>query len=103
MIEEVRGGPWVAPEHIGKSIKFQNHAAARKHWPLPNPIFIALHAGIARVLHMSGAGEVLDQIIDRYDKQGGSSGLRKHGEGTVDQISSMISALHIMDATPMIS
>jgi len=41
-----------------------------------NPIFIALHAGIARVLHMSGAGEVLDQIIDRYDKQGGSSGLR---------------------------
>jgi hypothetical protein len=52
---------------------------------------------------MSGAAEVLDQIIDRYDKEGGSSGLRKHGEGTVDQISSMISALHIMDATPMIS
>ena len=93
----------MAPEHIGKSIKFQNHAAAQKDQPLPDPIFIALHAGIARVLHMSGAAEVLDQIIDRYDREGGSSGLRKHGESTVDQISSMISALHIMDATPMIS
>jgi hypothetical protein len=51
---------------------------------------------------MSGAAEVLDQIIERYDKEGGSSGLRKHGEGAVDQISSMIPALHIIDAMPMI-
>ena len=51
---------------------------------------------------MSGAAEVLDQIIDRYDKEGGSSGLRKNGESTVDQISSMISALHILDGSLMI-
>ena len=70
--------------------------------PLPNAIFIALHAGIARVLHMSGAAEVLDQIIDRYDNESGSSGLRKNGESTVDQISSMISALHILDGSLMI-
>ena len=60
MIKEVHGGPWVAPEHISKSIKFQNHATTRKDHPFLNPIFIALHVGIARVLNMSGAEEVLD-------------------------------------------
>jgi hypothetical protein len=89
----------VAPEHLGKSIKFQNHAAAWKTLPLPNPIFIALHAGTARVLHVSGAAEVLEQIIDRYNKEGSSSGLRENGKSTADKISSMISALHIMDAS----
>lgn len=32
----------------------------------PNPKFIAIHAAIAHALHLSGAGEVFDRILDAY-------------------------------------
>ena len=37
---------------------------------MSNSIFLTLHAAIAHVLHMSGAGEVLDLIIEKYSGLG---------------------------------
>ncbi len=33
---------------------------------LPNPHYIAIHAAIAGILHMSGAGKFFDELLDRY-------------------------------------
>ncbi len=40
---------------------------------LPNPKYFRIHNAIAGVLHMSGAGGFLDEIIKEYDRSGGSS------------------------------
>lgn len=87
------------PELLNTTVNFENHAAPVRNISLPNPHFIALHAGISGILHMSGAAEVLEQIISKYDKEGGAGGLRKSGANIVDQMSSMMSVLHLMDAT----
>jgi hypothetical protein len=34
--------------------------------PLPNPHYLAIHAAIAGVLHMSGAGRFFDELLDEY-------------------------------------
>ncbi|KAG2753627.1 hypothetical protein P692DRAFT_20903204, partial [Suillus brevipes Sb2] len=41
---------------------------------LPSPTFIALHAAVAHVLHLSGAGEVIDKVYDAFS-DGGSTAL----------------------------
>jgi hypothetical protein len=104
VLKEVPGGPWVHPlDLLNTTVKFRNHAAPGRELPLPNPHFIALYAGISRVLHMSGAAEVFDQIIDRYDKAKGSEGgLLKCNGDSVNQLSSMISALYIQEGAPLI-
>ena len=33
---------------------------------LPNPCYIAIHAAIAGVLHMSGAGKFFDELLVKY-------------------------------------
>lgn len=38
--------------------------------PVPNPEFIALHCVIAHVLHMSGAGDVIDLAMHCFFPQG---------------------------------
>jgi hypothetical protein len=50
---------------------------------------------------MSGAAEVFDQILDKYDKAaGGNTGTLKSNRDAVHQLPSMISALHIEGARP---
>lgn len=34
--------------------------------PLPNPQYLAIHAAIAGILHMSAAGKFFDEILDKY-------------------------------------
>jgi hypothetical protein len=104
-LKEVPGRAWVHPRSLAnKTITFRNHAAPYRSLPLPDPHFIALHAGISRVLHMSGAAEVFDQIFDRYDKaSGGNAGLLKSNGDCVHQLSSMMSALHISGGASLIS
>lgn len=47
----------------------------KRHRPidLPDPRFIAIHAGIAGILHMSGAGKFFDELLDKYQGEGGSA------------------------------
>ncbi|CAA7257451.1 unnamed protein product [Cyclocybe aegerita] len=35
---------------------------------LPSKTFIAIHAAVGGVLHMSGAGKFFDELLDKYDK-----------------------------------
>jgi hypothetical protein len=104
-LKEVAGRAWVHPRSLAnKTITFRNHATPYRNLPLPNPDFIALHAGLSMILHMSGAAEVFDQIFDRYDRaSGGSAGLLKSNGDCVHQLSSMMSALHMVGGAPLIS
>lgn len=91
-------------EFVDKTITFSNHAAPDRDLPLPNPYFLALHAGISRVLHMSGAAVVFEQIFNKYDRAaGGNAGVLKSDGDTVDQLNSMMSALYIIEGVPLVS
>ena len=52
----------IAGQH---KVKFEN--CSEEHFELPNPKHLMIHATIAKVLHMSGVGEVFDLIMDRFN------------------------------------
>lgn len=78
MVKEVGDKQRIHPEFLGKTIMFWDHAApGRDSWS-PNPRFIALHAGISHVLHMSASSEseAFAQIVDNFDRRvGGNAGI----------------------------
>ena len=37
--------------------------------PLPNPRYLAIHAAIAGILHMSAAGKFFDELLDKYKEK----------------------------------
>ncbi|KAF9555150.1 hypothetical protein CPC08DRAFT_643336, partial [Agrocybe pediades] len=48
---------------------------------LPDPCFIAIHAAIAGILHMSGAGKFFDELLDDYrDDEGKIPAVRSWSE-----------------------
>ncbi|OAX33100.1 hypothetical protein K503DRAFT_553211 [Rhizopogon vinicolor AM-OR11-026] len=64
--------------------------------PLLKPHSITLHAGISRILHMSGAAQVFSQILEKYDRAAGdSAGILKSNGNSVHKLSSMISVLYM--------
>jgi hypothetical protein len=48
--------------------KLRSRASTAKGFAVPNPLFIRIHHAIAGVLHMSAAGENIDQALDRAVK-----------------------------------
>lgn len=62
------GEPLSSYEALGaKVIKFENRSS--EPIDLPNPKFLMIHATMAKVLHSSGASEVLDLVMDRFNPQ----------------------------------
>ncbi|OBZ67892.1 hypothetical protein A0H81_12182 [Grifola frondosa] len=51
-----------------EEVRFTDHSGGGI--PLPNPKFVAIHAAIAHILHLSGASEVIDAVMDRFFKDG---------------------------------
>lgn len=51
-----------------------SHSTRKRSRPLsvPNPDYIAIHAAIAGILNMSGAGKFFDELLDKY-QDGGSN------------------------------
>jgi hypothetical protein len=99
----VNGGPWLDREFVEKTVTFINHAAPDRDLSVPNPHFLALHAGISRILHMSGAAEIFEQIFNKYDRAaGGNAGVLKSGDA-VHQLTSMMSAMYIEEGVRLIS
>jgi hypothetical protein len=49
-------------------VQFQDHS--QTGISLPNPTFIALHAAVAHVLHLSGAAEVIDKVYNAFSDDG---------------------------------
>jgi hypothetical protein len=103
-LKEGASRAWVHPCSLAnKTVTFRNYATPYQNLPLPNSDFIALHAGLSRILHMSDAAEVFNQIFDRYDRaSGGSTGFLKGNGDCVHQLSSMMSALDIVGGAPFI-
>ena len=61
--------------HENNFITFEDHSgdfisgSSRKEprsIPLPNPHYLAIHAAIAGVLHMSGAVKFFDELLNEY-------------------------------------
>jgi hypothetical protein len=48
---------------------------------LPDPLYIAIHAAVAEVLNMSGAGRFFDELLDNYkDDEGNVRPVRSWSE-----------------------
>ena len=62
-------------KHENMLVTFENHSGdfisgssckEPRSIPLPNPHYLAMHAAIAGVLHMSGAGKFFDELLSEY-------------------------------------
>ena len=46
------------------------HSGSSHKWnrdiPLPNPQYLAIHAALTEILHMSAAGKFFDELLDTY-------------------------------------
>ncbi|KAF4611198.1 hypothetical protein D9613_007133 [Agrocybe pediades] len=70
-------------------VSFKDHSSefamdsTHNHRPvnLPDPRYIAIHAAIAGILHMSGAGIFFDELLHKYrDEEGNSPAVRSWSE-----------------------
>jgi hypothetical protein len=52
-------------DHSGDFISGSSRKRLRSI-PLPSPHYLAIHAAIAEVLHMSGAGKFFDELLKEY-------------------------------------
>ncbi|KAG1856769.1 hypothetical protein F4604DRAFT_1958484 [Suillus subluteus] len=68
-------------------VQFQDHSQTGIE--LPDPRFIALHAAVAHVLHLSGAAKVIDKVYDVSFDEGFAvpSGNRASGEDFLIRLS----------------
>ncbi|KAG1774105.1 hypothetical protein EV702DRAFT_1200600 [Suillus placidus] len=88
---------WFRPVPRGhenfQQVRFQDHS---KHGtPLPHPKIIAIHAAVAHVLHLSGAGEVMDKVCDRFFGEGPSV-----PSGHISSNEDLAFRLALMELTP---
>ncbi len=51
-------------------VVFKDYSDSDPPIPLPNPAYLRLHATIAGILNMSGAGEVMDEFEDKHGETG---------------------------------
>jgi hypothetical protein len=76
-----------------KFVEFQDHSQEfqtsdeekplrkRRHEvPLPDPHYLRIHAAVAGIMHMSGAGRFFGELLDKFGNQGGSSAVRSWEE-----------------------
>ena len=61
-LSEIAAG--VDRRSVRRSFQYTN--ALHRPLSLPNPDYIAIHATIAGVLNMSGAGRFFDELLDKY-------------------------------------
>jgi hypothetical protein len=73
-----------------QTVTFENRST-KKHIDLPNPKYLMIHATIAKVLHRSGAGEVLDLVIDKFNPGSSSVPFGKFGSEDFDIRLSLLS------------
>jgi hypothetical protein len=89
----------------GKEIEFKDHSGdfPRENGyvyhdvALPNPLYLKIHAAICGVLHMSGAGKFLDEVLQRFNPDGGSSSVLSQ-DGSVLPWDDLERSLQILDA-----
>jgi hypothetical protein len=68
-----------ADTYGNRYVQFRSHDA---NFPLPNPSFLAVHAAVGNILHATGRGEEIDQLLK--DLEGaGSSGLARDGSTNI--------------------
>ena len=49
-----------------------SHRKRKRPVALPNPLYISIHATLAGVLNMSGAGRFFDELLDKYKDDEGN-------------------------------
>jgi hypothetical protein len=67
-------------EFKDRSEEFQDQGTSRRKRKrdisLPDPHYIKIHAAVAGILHMSGAGKFFDELLKKFGDQEGSSTVR---------------------------
>jgi hypothetical protein len=69
------------PGFDGKEIEFKDHSGefphengyVYDHVALPNPLYLKIHAAVCGVLHMSGTGKFLEEVLQKFIREDGSS------------------------------
>jgi hypothetical protein len=65
-----------------RQVKFENYS--KEAIDLPNAKLLEIHAAIAKVLHMSGAAECLDLVMDRFNPESFPVPSRKFGSSDLE-------------------
>ncbi|KAL0958578.1 hypothetical protein HGRIS_000716 [Hohenbuehelia grisea] len=80
-------------ERVPRTVTFFNRTPTDiAPLPMPNKRYLAMHAACAKVAHMSGAAEALDDLDRRYDEgtvlawDGGSADLLHHRLSTLQRV-----------------
>ena len=85
-------GTFTPPNRV---VTFLDHSQERYGVSVPNPKYFELHGAVARILHLSGAGEAIDLIMDRFNKhQGGVPSDHKYRTGSAFR--ALISTLRLV-------
>ncbi|KAG5649626.1 hypothetical protein H0H81_002791 [Sphagnurus paluster] len=74
---------------------FSPHSTRKRNLPvdLPDPHLIAIHAAIAGILNMSGAGKFFDELLDKYtDEEGNVPAVRSWPELETLMVEGLVSA-----------
>ena len=79
-LSEDRVAAWLS--YGSQQVRFTNQS--EKDIPLPNAQFLMIHAAIAKVLHLSGAAEPLDLVMDRFDFGSSPVPSGKYGSADLD-------------------
>ncbi|KAF8867707.1 hypothetical protein BD779DRAFT_1483042 [Infundibulicybe gibba] len=80
-IKTYRRGHGIGKGVNSKVVDFKDHSAKFQTGqnglgckiPLPEVCYLQIHAAIAGILHMSGASEFFDELLEKYDSKEGSS------------------------------
>jgi hypothetical protein len=74
-----------ADAYGNRYVQFRSYDA---NFPLPNPLFLAVHAAIGNILHATGRGEEIDKLLD--DLEGARrSGLARDGSTNIGDLLSV--------------
>jgi hypothetical protein len=73
-----------ADTYGNRYVQFRSYNAS---FPLPNPLFLAVHAAIGNVLNATGRGEEIDQLL--HNLGAGSSGLARDGSTNISDLLSV--------------
>ena len=79
-------------------IRFENNSPGNRDIALPNPEYLALHAAVTRILHHTGLGEYINDIVDLFTPDSSTILLEKfRGE----ELDLRISLMEMFRPTPV--
>jgi hypothetical protein len=91
-------GNFVPPPGPNTVITFLDHSREGCIVPVPNPKYLELRGAVARILHLSGADQAIDAIMDKFKQLEGPRSYQKYRTGYA--FKALLSSLLLMACVP---